>query len=253
MTVAAIGFTDPVLDGPLLALHRPGGTGEIRGPTGAPVPGTHPAVGGGRRAWIDPTAITVEAVATIPAPGADSVAVSASFVAWRAGTAINVATLDPARFAQRTVITGQVGRPGAERQPARVRHRGPDRVDRPRHRTSARCCAAKPAPSSAARRSSAPTSPTCAPPTSASRSGSAPLKPQRAVHRHARLRHHARPPAATPATSRTASPPRATSTSRSGQRPPDGRRRHAHDHRDRARRRLRHAAEKAPRAADHGP
>jgi hypothetical protein len=111
VTVAAIGFTDPVLDGPALALHRPGGTGEVRGPTGAPVPGTHPAVGGGRRAWVDSAngTVTVEALAAIPAYGADSVAVSASYVAWRVGQTLNVASL--ADLAPRTVVTGQVGRP----------------------------------------------------------------------------------------------------------------------------------------------
>ena len=46
--VTAIGFSDPSLDGPTIALHRPGGAGELRGPAGIqPVPGNHPAVGGG--------------------------------------------------------------------------------------------------------------------------------------------------------------------------------------------------------------
>jgi hypothetical protein len=112
VTIAAYGFTDPVLDGPSLALHRPGGTGAIRGPTGVSVPGTHPAVGGGRRAWLDADRITIEALTTIPAAGADSLAVSATYVAWRTGQTISVASLDPAtNFEQRAVITGAVGRP----------------------------------------------------------------------------------------------------------------------------------------------
>jgi hypothetical protein len=109
----AIGFSDPVADGSALALHRPGGAGEIRSAAGTlALPGAHPAVGGSRRAWLEAGNITVEGVTTIPAPQADALAVSASFVAWRAGANLNVAPLDPALgFPTRTVITGTVGRP----------------------------------------------------------------------------------------------------------------------------------------------
>src|SRR3954447_9334994 len=113
VTATAIGFTDPVLDGPALALHRPGGPGEVRTPDGTrALPGTHPAVGGGRVAWIDPQGITVSGATTIPAPGADAIAVSAAYVAWRAGQTLNAASLDPAtQYAARPVIAGNVGRP----------------------------------------------------------------------------------------------------------------------------------------------
>jgi len=112
-TVQAIGFSDPVVDGPRLALHHPGTYGELRAPyLKQALPGNHPAIGGGRTAWIDPQGITIEGVATIPAPGADAIAVSAGFVVWRAGEALNAASLDPATgFAARTVVTGAVGRP----------------------------------------------------------------------------------------------------------------------------------------------
>ena len=113
VTVTAAGFTDPVIDGPALALHRPGGLGELRAPNGtSALPGNHPAVGGGRTAWIDPTGIVVSGVTTVAAAGADAIAVSASYVAWRAGKTLNVASLDPATgYAARTVLGGNVGRP----------------------------------------------------------------------------------------------------------------------------------------------
>ena len=97
VTVTAIGFADPVLDGPALALHRPGGLGEVRSTDGTrALPGNHPAVGGGRTAWIDATGIVVSGAATFAVTGADAIAVSASYVAWRAGKTLNVASLDPA-------------------------------------------------------------------------------------------------------------------------------------------------------------
>ena len=113
VSVAAIGFADPSVDGSLLALHRPGGLGELRSPAGAqPLPGNHPAVGGGRVAWIEGASVVVQNLAAIPAPGADAVAVSTNWVAWRAGPALYVAPLDPAQgFAPRQLITGSVGKP----------------------------------------------------------------------------------------------------------------------------------------------
>jgi hypothetical protein len=111
--VTAIGFADPSIDGGVLALHRPGGTGELRGPAGTqPLPGSHPAVGGGRVAWIEGANVVVQNVAAIPAPGADALAVSTTWVAWRSGQALQAAPLDPAQgFAPRPVITGAVGKP----------------------------------------------------------------------------------------------------------------------------------------------
>ena len=47
VSVAAIGFADPSVAGPTLALHRPGGTGELRGPAGVRADARQPS--GGRR------------------------------------------------------------------------------------------------------------------------------------------------------------------------------------------------------------
>ena len=47
------GFTDPVLDGPRLALHRPGGTGEIRGPERHRRAARHPPRGRRRPPRLD--------------------------------------------------------------------------------------------------------------------------------------------------------------------------------------------------------
>ena len=50
-TVLAVGFADPSIDGATIALHRPGGAGELR--NWRTLPGNHPAVGGGRLAYIE--------------------------------------------------------------------------------------------------------------------------------------------------------------------------------------------------------
>jgi hypothetical protein len=110
VSVFAVGYADASLDGPLLALHRPGGQGEIRSPAGTRVlPGNHPVIGGGRSAYITGASIQVEGGANIPAPGADAVAVSASWVAWRANGALHASPIDAP--APRQVLAGNVGRP----------------------------------------------------------------------------------------------------------------------------------------------
>jgi hypothetical protein len=106
----APGFADPNVDGAALALHRPGGNGELRGPTFSnPLPGSHPAIGGGRQAWIANDAVTVDGVATIPAPGANAVAVDAAWVAWRANGALFAASLADA--VPRQIVAGDPGHP----------------------------------------------------------------------------------------------------------------------------------------------
>ena len=110
VSVFAVGYADVSLDGPLLALHRPGGQGEIRGPDGTRVvPGSHPAIGGGKAAYLVGASIQVEGGASIPAPGADAVAVSASSVAWRSGGALYAASIE--NPVPRLIIAGNVGRP----------------------------------------------------------------------------------------------------------------------------------------------
>jgi hypothetical protein len=111
--VTAAGYSDLSVDGLVFALHRPGGAGELRSPAGTqPLPGSHPAVGGGRLAWIEGASVVVKNVATITAPGADALAVSTNWVAWRSGQALYVAPLDPTQgFAPRAVVAGAVGKP----------------------------------------------------------------------------------------------------------------------------------------------
>lgn len=109
-TVAAPGYADPSIDGAAIALHRPGGTGEIRAPSGfTALPGNHPAIGGGRAAYIAGATVQVLDGPTIAAGGADAVAISAAWVAWRAAGALYAASL--ADGVPRPVLAGAVGKP----------------------------------------------------------------------------------------------------------------------------------------------
>ena len=90
----ATGVSDPSADGTLIAWHVPGQGGVlVRGDQQQRLGGSHPALGGGRLAVIANNAIGVVATtgpafsASVPAPGADALAVSAEWVAWRAHTA----------------------------------------------------------------------------------------------------------------------------------------------------------------------
>jgi hypothetical protein len=106
--VFAVGFADPSADGPAVALHAPGQPGQVRMPSGTfAVPGVHPALGGGREAWVSGDTVVVDGAGAFPAVGADAVAVSADWVAWRAGAALWAAAL-PGGTPQ-PVVTGDVG------------------------------------------------------------------------------------------------------------------------------------------------
>ena len=173
VSVAALGFADPTVDGATLALHRPGGAGELRGPAGvAALPGNHPAVGGGRPAWIDGATVVVVAGRRRDRRARRRRA-SRSRTTWVGVARRRGALRRAARPGRGRAAAGwspaRVGRPALSRQPARLRRRRPDRGVRPRHRRRARCCAARRARSCAARPCSATSSPTCARPTSASR------------------------------------------------------------------------------------
>ena len=84
--------TDPSVDGRLMAWHEAGTTGILLRGGGEPerLGGAHPALGGRRLAMIAGGQIHVQATSgepfslSIPAPGADTVAVSSSWLAWRA-------------------------------------------------------------------------------------------------------------------------------------------------------------------------
>jgi len=115
------GGSDPSADGALIAWHVAGRPGVIvSGGQQVPAGGSHPALGGGRLAVIGANVIQVRETsgppfaATIPAPGADAVAVSADWVAWRArdaeGDTILAAPLagGPAR---RIAKSAELGRP----------------------------------------------------------------------------------------------------------------------------------------------
>jgi hypothetical protein len=111
--VFATGLADPSADGATLALHRPGAAGELWTPAGIQAaPGTHPAVGGGRVAWLGSGTVEVAGAGAIPVAGANAVAVSAGWVAWRVGQTLWAAPIAGAGFGAVTkVVAGDVGRP----------------------------------------------------------------------------------------------------------------------------------------------
>jgi hypothetical protein len=118
------GASDPSVDGALLAWHIPGQPGVlVNGSTQTRVGGTHPALGGARLAYVGNGVIGVQHTSgppfsvTVPAPGADAVAVSARWVAWRArdpgGDSIFALPLTggaPVRVAR----SAELGRPALE-------------------------------------------------------------------------------------------------------------------------------------------
>jgi hypothetical protein len=82
---------DPTAAGGLIAWQRPGGVALLRrGGEDATLPGTHPALGGGRIAWREGDAVVIADAGSLrqrdrrAAPGAGVLAVSDSLLAWRA-------------------------------------------------------------------------------------------------------------------------------------------------------------------------
>jgi hypothetical protein len=125
-TVFATPGSDPSLDGPLVAFQVPGAGGMLdRWGTREPTPGPHPAVGGGLLAFTGPETVEVRSqpdplyAVTLPAPGADAVAVGAGWVAWRErhgdADVLMASPLPPAAPAPRRLASAsapvQVGRP----------------------------------------------------------------------------------------------------------------------------------------------
>jgi hypothetical protein len=116
--------TDPSVDGGLLAFQS-GAAGVLaQGGTATAAPGPHPSVGGGRLAWIGAGTVEVRApadpafVVTLPAPGADAVAVGADWVVWRARAngrdVLSAAPLNgsaPPRAVATGALAGELGRP----------------------------------------------------------------------------------------------------------------------------------------------
>ena len=169
-------------------------------------------------------------------PGAwrGRVAVSTNWVAWRAAGALYVASLDPTQASPPRPVHHRQRRQAAPgRQPARLRARRADRGVRPGERRARRCCAARRARSCAARRCSATGSTYVRATYKRQQVLIGAARPAQASRATARSTARRRPPAATPATSRAASPPRVTSTSRCGS-ARRGRPRHADHDGDRA-------------------
>jgi hypothetical protein len=115
---------DPAAAGGLVAWQRPGDSAVIlRDGARHSLPGTHPALGGGRIAWREGDAIVVADAATLQplerhhAPGAGALGVSESLLAWRTRDATGTDRIW-------IVVLGQVPRPLLE-QPA------PEELGRP--------------------------------------------------------------------------------------------------------------------------
>jgi hypothetical protein len=120
----ATGVSDPSADGALLAWHVPGQVGVlVNGDQQTRVAGSHPALGGNRLAVLANDTIQIvhtagEAFnASVPAPGADALAVSAEWVAWRARTAEGDAIFAvplAGGDARRIAASKELGRPALE-------------------------------------------------------------------------------------------------------------------------------------------
>jgi hypothetical protein len=124
------GATDPSAAGGELAWQPIGGAGALRTDTGAvsALPGMHPALGGRLVAWASAGAVTVADGATLaprltlPAVGANALALSPGWLAYRALGAggaerlIAVALADPsrARVLAGPSAPGQIGRPSLD-------------------------------------------------------------------------------------------------------------------------------------------
>ena len=123
-TVFAVPATDPSADRGLVAFQQPGAGGVVARPGAREAaPGNHPAVGGGLIAWVGDGTVEVRSqrdpafVVSLPARGANAVAVSATWVAWRVSGAGGdelfaspLPVVAPRRVA-RAAAPSQLGRP----------------------------------------------------------------------------------------------------------------------------------------------
>ena len=118
------GASDPSADGPLVAWHIPGQGGVfVNGDQQQRLGGSHPALGGSRLAVLVNDTIQIGQTsgaafsASVPAPGADALAVSAEWVAWRARTADGDAIFAvplAGGGARRIAASKELGRPALE-------------------------------------------------------------------------------------------------------------------------------------------
>jgi hypothetical protein len=115
---------DPSAAGGMVAWQRPSGDAlRLRDGSDEGLPGTHPALGGGRIAWREGDAIVVADAATLArleryeAPGAGALAVSAELLAWRTRDAAGtdriwvVVTGAPPRVLLELPAPEELGRP----------------------------------------------------------------------------------------------------------------------------------------------
>jgi hypothetical protein len=116
---------DPTSADGLVAWQRPGGQALIRRRGGAHegLPGTHPALGGGRIAWREGGSVVVADASALrqrvrhEAPDAGVLAVSDSLVAWRARDALGADRIwvaehgAPARLVLELAAPQELGRP----------------------------------------------------------------------------------------------------------------------------------------------
>jgi hypothetical protein len=120
----AVNASDPSVEGALVAWHEAGQAGVlVRDGQPQRVGGTHPALGGGRIATIEGAGIVVRPLSgdgrelSVSAPGADAVAVSGSWVVWRAreadGDAIRAQPLAGGPPVE-VVRAAELGRPAVE-------------------------------------------------------------------------------------------------------------------------------------------
>jgi hypothetical protein len=126
--IAAGQSADPSVSGTTLAYRVPGGQATVLTARAAPegLGAERAAVGGGRVALVEGDTIRVRDLAgrapdvVVPAPGADQVAVSATWLAWRRagpnGDEILAAALAGGPVAQQTYLPrpGQLGRPALD-------------------------------------------------------------------------------------------------------------------------------------------
>jgi hypothetical protein len=135
----ATNAADPSVDGRLVAWHEAGQAGILLR-NGEPnrVGGAHPALGGGRIAVVNGGQITVTTITGEPftvaaAPGADAVALSAEWLAWRARDAAgDVIYAQPLAGGPPREITraAELGRPAVQgaRLAFHVRSAGKNRI-----------------------------------------------------------------------------------------------------------------------------
>jgi hypothetical protein len=121
----ATNASDPTVDGALIAWHEAGQAGVlVQDGQQTRLNGAHPALGPGRLAVIAGSAIAVQSTSgdgfgtSVAAPGADAVAVSESWVAWRAregdGDVIYAVPLGAGGAPREIIRAPELGRPALQ-------------------------------------------------------------------------------------------------------------------------------------------